>query len=115
MNLDEIQALWDEDSKLDQDELHVESTKIPSLHAKYYKIYNNLILLKKVEEIKLKQTKKEKWLYYTGKADPEIYIDKPFDHKVIRQDMDLYLGSDDDLIKIQSKMDLLSSNVKLFG
>ena len=60
MNLDEIQALWDEDSKLDQDELHVESTKIPSLHAKYYKIYNNLTLLKKVEEIKLKQTKKEK-------------------------------------------------------
>ena len=105
MNLDEIQALWDEDSKIDQDELHVESTKTPSLHAKYYKIYNNLTLLKKIEENKLKQTKKEKWLYYTGKADPEIYIDKPFDHKVIRQDMDLYLGSDDDLIKIQSKMD----------
>ena len=105
MNLDEIQALWDEDSKLDQDELHVESTKIPYLHAKYYKIYNNLTLLKKIEENKLKQTKKEKWLYYTGKADPEIYIDKPFDHKVIRQDMDMYLGSDDDLIKIQSKMD----------
>ena len=57
MNLDEIQALWDEDSKIDQDELHVESTKIPSLHAKYYKIYNNLTLLKKVEEIKLKQAK----------------------------------------------------------
>ena len=32
MNLDEIQALWDEDSKLDQDELHVESTKILILH-----------------------------------------------------------------------------------
>ena len=105
MNLDEIQALWDEDSKIDLDELHVESTKIPSLHAKYYKIYNNITLLKKIEENKLKQTKKEKWLYYTGKADPEIYIDKPFDHKVIRQDMDLYLGSDNDLIKIQSKMD----------
>ena len=35
MNLDEIQALWDEDSKIDQDELHVESTKIPSLNEKY--------------------------------------------------------------------------------
>ena len=45
--------------KNDQDELHVESTKIPSLHAKYYKIYNNLTLLKKVEEIKLKQAKKK--------------------------------------------------------
>ena len=70
MNLDEIQALWDEDSKLDQDELHVESTKIPSLHAKYYKIYNNLILLKKVEEIKLKQAKKRKMVILYWKSRP---------------------------------------------
>ena len=105
MNIEKIQTLWDEDSKLDVDNLHTESTKIPSLHAKYYKIYNNILLLKKIEENKLKVLNKEKWQYYTGKANPEVYIDKPFDHKVIRQDMDMYLGSDDDLIKIQSKMD----------
>ena len=36
MNLDEIQSLWSEDSKLDPDNLHTESTNIPALHAKYY-------------------------------------------------------------------------------
>jgi antirestriction protein len=105
MNLDEIQTLWDEDSKIDEDELHTESTKVPSLHAKYYKILNNILILKKVEENKFKQLKKEKWQYYTGKADPEVYIDKPFDHKVLRQDVDKYMDADEDLIKICSKID----------
>ena len=63
MNLDEIQTLWDEDSKIDEDELHSESTKVPSLHAKYYRILNNILILKKVEENKFKQLKKEKWQY----------------------------------------------------
>jgi hypothetical protein len=105
MNLDEIQTLWDEDSKIDEDELHTESTKVPSLHAKYYRILNNILILKKVEENKFKQLKKEKWQYYTGKADPEVYIDKPFDHKVLRQDVDKYMDADEDLIKITSKID----------
>jgi|TARA_Y100000310_G_scaffold257326_1_gene265358 antirestriction protein len=105
MNLDEIQLLWEEDSKIDEDELHIESTKIPSLHAKYYRILNNILLLKKIEENKFKQLKKEKWQYYTGKADPEVYIEKPFDHKVLRQDVDKYMDADEDLIKILSKMD----------
>ena len=105
MNIEKIQTLWDEDSKLDVDNLHTESTKIPSLHAKYYKIYNKILLLKKMEENKLKILNKEKWQYYTGKANPEVYIDKPFDHKVLRQDVDKYLESDDDLIKAKTKID----------
>ena len=52
MDIDEIQTLWNEDSKLDEDNLHSESTKIPSLHAKYHHILNKLILLKKMEETK---------------------------------------------------------------
>ena len=105
MNLDEIQSLWEEDSKIDEDELHIESTKIPSLHAKYYRILNNILLLKKLEENKFKQLKKEKWQYYTGKADPDVYIEKPFDHKVLRQDVDKYMDADEDLIKVLSKID----------
>jgi len=105
MNLDEIQLSWEEDSKIDEDNLHSESTKIPSLHAKYYRILNNILLMKKLEENKFKQLKKTKWQYYTGKADPEVYIEKPFDHKVLRQDVDKYMDSDDDLIKILNKID----------
>ena len=105
MDLDEIQSLWNEDSKLDADNLHTESINIPALHAKYYRILNKFLLLKKMEENKFKILKKEKWQYYTGKADPEIYIDKPFDHKVLRQDVDKYMDADEDLIRLISKVD----------
>ena len=82
MNLDEIQSLWEQDSRIDQDNLHEESIKIPILHSKYYKIYNSILLLKKLEEGKYKELKKQKWEYYTGKADPEVYVENPFDYKV---------------------------------
>ena len=105
MDLDEIQSLWDGDSQLDVDNLHTESTNVPALHAKYYRILNKIILLKKMEENKFKVLKKEKWQYYTGKADPQVYIEKPFDHKVLRQDVDKYMDADEDLIKLNSKID----------
>ena len=105
MDLDEIQSLWDEDSQLDVDNLHTESTNVPALHAKYYRILNKIILLKKMEENKFKVLKKEKLQYYTGKADPQVYVEKPFDHKVLRQDVDKYMDADEDLIKLNSKID----------
>ena len=105
MNLDAIQELWEEDSKIDADNLHAESIKIPSLHAKYYKIFNNILVLKKAQENKYKILKKEKWQYYTGKSDPEVYIEKPFDHKVLKPDLDKYLDADEDLIKCYTKIE----------
>ena len=105
MNLDELQSLWQEDSKIDPDNLHNESIKIPSLHSKYYNIYNNVILLKKMEENKFKILKKEKWLYYSGKAEPDVYKQNPFDHKVLKPDIDKYMDADEDIIKSLSKIE----------
>ena len=105
MNLDEIQASWAEDSKLDPDNLHNESIKIPSLHSKYYNIYNNIVLLKKMEENKYKILKKKKWLYYTGKADPDVYKEDPFDHKVLKPDIDKYMDADEDIMRLVSKIE----------
>ena len=105
IDLDKIQEMWTKDSKIDPDNLHTESIKIPSLHSKYHNIYNNILLLKKMEETKLKILKKEKWMYYSGKAEPEVYIEKPFDHKVLKPDLDKYLDADEDLIKCQTKIE----------
>ena len=105
MNLDEIEASWAEDSKLDPDNLHNESIKIPSLHSKYYNIYNNIVLLKKMEENKYKILKKKKWLYYTGKAEPDVYKENPFDHKVLKPDIDKYMDADEDIMRLVSKIE----------
>jgi len=105
INLDEIQLLWEEDSKIDPDNLHNESIKTPLLHAKYYKIYNNIVLLKKIEENNYKVLKKDKWMYYSGKAEPEIYKKDPFDYKVLKADIDKYMDADKDLMKSATKID----------
>lgn len=109
MNLEEIQSLWKEDSKIDPDNLHIESLKIPSLHSKYYDIYNNILLLKKIEETKYKILKKDRWLYYSGKADPEVYKNDPFDHKVLKPDLDKYMDADEQLLKSVSKLEYYQS------
>ena len=43
--------------------------------------------------------------YYTGKAAPEVYVDKPFDYKVLKADLDKYFDADEDLIKCVAKID----------
>jgi hypothetical protein len=105
MNIDEIQLLWEKDSKIDPDNLHHESLKIPLLHSKYYDIYNKIVLLKKLEDNKYKILRKEKWMYYSGKSDPEVYKNNPFDHKVLKPDIDKYMDADEDIIKCLSKID----------
>ena len=49
-DLDTIQEMWEKDAKIDRDNLHDESLNIPSLHAKYFQIYNTIFLLKKKKQ-----------------------------------------------------------------
>ena len=44
VDLEAIQEMWEKDSKIDPDNLHTESLNIPSLHAKYFELYNTLFL-----------------------------------------------------------------------
>jgi hypothetical protein len=86
MNLNEIQTMWNQDSKIDIDNLQDESLKISSLHAKYYEIYNNLLLLRKKQEQENNKLLHEKYEYYTGKADKEVYEQNPYDKKIRDKD-----------------------------
>jgi hypothetical protein len=44
-------------------------------------------------------------MYYSGKAEPDVYKENPFDHKVLKPDIDKYMDADEDLIKSVSKID----------
>jgi len=57
------------------------------------------------------KTKKELWEFYTGKADASVYASKPFDLKILRNDVDQYIHSDDEYIKAKQKVDYLSTIV----
>jgi hypothetical protein len=45
-----------------------------------------------------------KWEYYTGKANPEVYKEQPFDLKVLKADVGIYLDSDGDLQQLSQRM-----------
>ena len=74
IDLDTIQSMWEKDSKIDPDNLHTESLNIPRLHAKYYDLHNQLTLLRARAENKKKVVRKNRHEYYTGKADPDVYV-----------------------------------------
>ncbi|MBN88197.1 hypothetical protein CMO95_01205 [Candidatus Woesearchaeota archaeon] len=105
-DLEKIQEMWEKDSKIDPDNLHTESLNIPSLHAKYHDIFNNLYLLRKRAEQQRKNIRHERYEYYSGKADPDVYIENPFPKKIRDKDtMQKYLDADERLQQINLKID----------
>jgi hypothetical protein len=105
-DLEQIQKMWEKDSQIDMDNLHTESINIPVLHAKYFEIYNNIVLLKKKSQQNQKTIRKERYEYFTGKADPEVYQNEPFFKKVRdKETLQKYLDSDEKLSQINLKVE----------
>ena len=59
---------------MNQDELDTESLKIPQLHAKYYDLYNTILLMRKRDEAVYTSSLLDRRKYYTGKATSEISV-----------------------------------------
>ena len=83
IDLDKLQEMWEKDSKIDMDNLHTESTNVPTLHAKYFEMYNTIFLLRKKAEQQRKNIRHERYEYFSGKADPDVYIQNPFPKKFV--------------------------------
>lgn len=106
IDLETLQRMWNEDSKIDPDNLHTESLNIPVLHSKYYDIYNTLMLLRKKAEQQRKNIRHERYEYFSGKADPEVYINDPFPKKIRdKETMQKYLDADTKLSEVSLKIE----------
>ena len=105
-DLDTIQEMWEKDAKIARDNLHDESLNIPSLHAKYFQIYNTIFLLRKKAEQQRKNIRHERYEYFSGKADPDVYIQNPFPKKIRDKDtMTKYLDADEKLSNASLKIE----------
>jgi hypothetical protein len=106
IDLEKIQEMWERDSIIDPDNLHTESLNIPVLHARYYDMYNNIILLKKKSEQQKRNIRHKKYEYYTGKADPDIYIENPFPKKIRdKETLQKYMDADESLSQASLKVE----------
>tara|TARA_R100001082_G_scaffold56320_1_gene31012 strand:- start:323 stop:754 length:432 start_codon:yes stop_codon:yes gene_type:complete len=113
MNLDQIQDMWQKDSVIDPDNLHDESLKIPQLHSKYYTIYNTITLLREKAKTQYSKIRLERYNYYTGRADPDVYAEDPFPYKVREKDaIQRHLDADEKLVTIDLKIRYYDATLK---
>ena len=105
MNLEKIQEMWEKDSRIDPDNLHDESLKIPQLHSKYYTVYNTITLLREKAREQFSKVRLERYNYYTGKATADVYAEDPFPYKVREKDaIQRHLEADDKMNKVAMKI-----------
>ena len=115
MNIERIKEMVETDLKIDGTELGDESIRIPQLHSKYLNIYHDESLILRKLDVDLKILQKQKWEYYNGKMSQQELATlgwEPFGHRILKQDLDIYLESDTDIIKHESKIDLQKAKVE---
>jgi len=111
MNLDELKFQVEKDLKVDNEHLDTESLKNQEIKAKYLDIKSKYELLLFKAKGDYKRTYREKWEYYGGKADAKVYVSKPFDIKVLKTDLSVYITSDEDIINAENKIGYLETVV----
>ena len=104
MNIDELYIEVERDIKIDDTELDLESIRTPQLHNKYLKIFTKHSLQYKKLQDDYKVLYRVKWEYYTGKASPEVYAENPFEFKVLKADIGIYMEADKDLQQLGQRM-----------
>ena len=109
MNLEELKLQVSQDLRVDDEHLDTESLKNQEIKATYldHKSKFELLLFKAKGDYK--RLYREKWEYYGGKADAKIYATKPFDLKVLKTDLGVYISADEEIIDAENKIGYLET------
>ena len=113
MNLEQLKEEAYKDLPItDQEHLDQESFHNQDIKAKWldYKTRFELLLVKNKGDYQ--KLYRDKWEYYGGKADAKIYVSKPFDLRVLKTDLSIYITSDDDIIELGAKISYLETVIK---
>ena len=112
MTLDELQSIVAKELRVNDEKLDSESLKNQELYAKYLEHKSRFELLSHKARADYKRVYREKWEYYGGKSDAKVYASKPFDLKVLKTDLHIYIESDKDIIEAQHKVAYLDTVIK---
>jgi hypothetical protein len=115
MDNDTLRQMIQKDLQIKDAELDTESLRIPQLHNKYLNLLHDEKLMLQALRVKRKMLLRDKWEYYTGKMDEDTLKKKgwePFNLKILKQDVDMYIESDSDMIAVESKVFLQQERVE---
>ena len=111
MTLDELKLEVYMALKVNDEKLDTEALKNQELYAKYLDHKSRFELLLHKAKGDYKKLYREKWEYYGGKADAKIYATKPFDLKVLKTDLGVYISADEEIIDAENKIGYLETVV----
>jgi len=107
MIFSELKEMAQKDLSFKEDQLDIESLRIPQLHGKYLNFLSNEKIM--LQKLKFEYDKfyKTKWEYYNGKLSSEELQQRnweQFDLKILKQDIPIYMDSDEELSKLREKI-----------
>jgi hypothetical protein len=117
MKLDELYAMWDQDSKYDDLNLDKESLNISSLHAKYNRLLSETRSQLRAAMIRKKAHFSTLRDYYLGNLnnpeDLERIGRQPFLNKVLKNEVQGYIDADGDLVRMDERIAVLEEKVEV--
>ena len=117
MTLEELYEMWEKDAKYDDLNLDGDSLNISSLHAKYNRLLSETRSQLRAIMIKKKSHYSTLRDYYLGNLnnpqDLERIGREPFLNKVLKNEVQGYIDSDRDLIKMDERIALLEEKVEV--
>ena len=113
MNLDQLKEEARNDLVItNQEDLASESLTNQKIKSKYLDHRSKFQLLLQKHNGDYQRMYRQKWEYYGGKSDAKIYETKPFDLKVLKSDLSIYIESDEEIIQIENKIVYLETVCK---
>jgi len=112
MTLDELKKLVEKDLPINDNHLDTESLRSQELYAKYSDIKTKFEFLVFKAKSEQKILYKNKWEYYSGRSDAKVYREKPFDLKILKADLSIYIDADEEMIDATNKILYLETIIK---
>lgn len=116
MKLSELQELWAEDSSIDETNLGKESTRVPTLHAKYLNFLSSTRLNLRKAESDYYNSRRKKYRYYRGEMTKQELEEEGWSqwqgNKPLKNEMDEFLQCDEDLIALQDKVEYFKTVIQ---
>ena len=109
MKLSEIQEMWEQDSRIDETNLGRESTRVPTLHAKYLTYLSKVKLRLRKAESDYYNTRRLKYRYYRGEMTQSELESNGWEqwqgNKPLKNEMDEFLQCDQHLVELEDKVE----------
>ena len=111
MKLTELQESWKTDAQIDHTNLGRSAARTPELHAKYLNLLTSARLQTRKAESDYFKLRRIKYRYFRGELTRQELTDMGWDQyqgvKPIKNEMDEFLQTDNDLITSQDKLEYL--------